>query len=348
MKKPLQVLLVEDNPADAKLVLAELRAAGFEPEWVRVETESDFLAALENSPEIILSDYAMPEFSGLRAAELLQASGREIPFILISGTVGEEVAVEAMKHGATDYLLKDRITRLGSAVERALREAQVNRERRQTEESLRLLGTALEQANESVVITDANLDLPGPAIVFVNPAYSKMTGYSAEESIGKTPRMLQGPRTDQEVLNRLHKNLEQGENFAGEAISYRKDGTEFDLEWQVAPVRNAGGEITHFVGLQRDITERKTRERELSSAHRALKMLSTCNEALIRAEHEQELLGRICRIAVQSGGYRMAWVGFAQDDKIRSIKPVAHAGAEDGYLFSDSIPPRSTIRVPTN
>lgn len=128
MKKPLQILIVEDNPADARLVVAELRAAGFEPTWKRVETEADFLAELENSPDIILSDYSMPEFSGMRAAELLQASGRQIPFILISGTVGEDVAVEAMKHGATDYLLKDRITRLGSAVERALRETQVSRE----------------------------------------------------------------------------------------------------------------------------------------------------------------------------------------------------------------------------
>ncbi len=332
MTRPLRLLIVEDDSADAKLVLAELRAAGFEPEWIRVETESDFLAELEKSPDIILADYSMPEFSGLRAVKLLQASGRDIPFILISGTVGEEVAVEAMKHGATDYLLKDRITRLGSAVERALDEAQAKRERCQTEETLRLLGTALEQTTESVVITDARLDLPGPAIVFVNPAYTRMTGYSGEESIGKTPWMLQGPLTDRAVLSRLRRNFEQGEHFAGETINYRKDGTEFDLEWRVAPVRNAGGEITHFVGVQRDITERKTRERELASAHRALKMLSTCNEAMIRAEHEEELLERICRIAVETGGYRMAWVGYAQDDEIRSIKPVAHAGAEDGYL----------------
>ncbi len=332
MNKSLQVLLVEDNPADAKLVLAELRAAGFEPVWKRVETESDFLAELENSPDIILSDYAMPEFSGLRAAELLQASGREIPFILISGTVGEEVAVEAMRHGATDYLLKDRLVRLGSAVERALREAHGNEERREAEQALRLLAKALEQSTESIVITDARIDLPGPAIVFVNPAYTRMTGYSAEESIGKTPRVLQGPLTDRAVLSRLRMNLEQGEPFFGETINYRKDGTQFDLEWQVAPVRNAGGEITHFVGVQRDITERKNRERELSSANRALKMLSTCNEALLRAEHEEGFLDRICSIAVETGGYRMAWVGYAQDDEIRSIKPVAHAGAEDGYL----------------
>ena len=95
------------------MIMAQLCGDGFDPQWQRVETESDFLAGLKNSPDIILSDYLMPRFSGLRAAELLKLSGLNIPFILISGTVGEQVAIDAMKHGATDYLLKDRIARLG-------------------------------------------------------------------------------------------------------------------------------------------------------------------------------------------------------------------------------------------
>jgi PAS domain S-box-containing protein len=136
-------------------------------------------------------------------------------------------------------------------------------ERKQAEETLRLLNSAVEQSKESVVITDAELDLPGPKIIFVNPAFTQMTGYTAEEAIGKTPRMLQGPRTDRAVLNRLRKNLENGEVFEGEAINYRKDGTEFDLEWQIAPLRNAAGKITNFVAIQHDITERKRLEAQL-------------------------------------------------------------------------------------
>jgi two-component system cell cycle sensor histidine kinase/response regulator CckA len=135
-------------------------------------------------------------------------------------------------------------------------------ERKQVEESLRLLGSAVEQAKESIVITDAELDLPGPKIIFVNPSFTTMTGYTAAEAIGKTPRILQGPRTDKTVLSRLRKNLEHGEVFAGEAINYRKDGTEFDLEWQIASLRNASGKITHFVAIQHDITERKRTEQE--------------------------------------------------------------------------------------
>ena len=98
-------------------------------------------------------------------------------------------------------------------------------QRKSAEETLRLLNSAVLQSRESIVITDAELDLPGPRIVFVNPAFTKMTGYSAEEVIGKTPRILQGSRTDQAVTNRLRQDLERGELFEGEAINYRKDGT---------------------------------------------------------------------------------------------------------------------------
>ncbi len=134
-------------------------------------------------------------------------------------------------------------------------------ERVNSEETLRLLGSAIEQSKESIMITCAQLDLPGPAILFVNPAFTRMTGYTAEEVIGKTPRILQGPRTDRNVMTRLRKNLEAGEGFAGEAINYRKDGTAFNLEWQVAPIRTPAGKVTHFVAIQRDITERQRNEK---------------------------------------------------------------------------------------
>ena len=135
--------------------------------------------------------------------------------------------------------------------------------RKKAEETLRLLNSAVLQSRESILITDAELDLPGPRVVFVNPAFTKMTGYSQEEAVGKTPRILQGPRTDKTVLSRLRKNLEQGETFEGEAINYRKDGKEFDLEWQIAPIRDVAGTITHFLSIQRDITARKRFEAQL-------------------------------------------------------------------------------------
>ncbi len=137
MPRPLRVLFVEDNADDVALLERELRRMGFEPEGTRVETEPDFLAELGNEPDIILSDYSMPQFSGIRAAELLHESDLNIPFILISGTVGEDVAVEAMKKGATDYLLKDRIARLGAAIDRALEQKRLREERKQADREIR-------------------------------------------------------------------------------------------------------------------------------------------------------------------------------------------------------------------
>jgi DNA-binding NtrC family response regulator len=148
MKKPLQVLIAEDSAADAELIVLELRRYGFDPQWKRVETEPDFLAALKELPAIILSDYSMPDFSGLRAVELLRASGLNIPFILVSGTVGEDIAVEAMKMGATDYLLKDRIARLGVAVEQALEQKRMRDERRRVDEEIRIQLDELQRWHE--------------------------------------------------------------------------------------------------------------------------------------------------------------------------------------------------------
>ena len=140
--------------------------------------------------------------------------------------------------------------------------------RKRTEESLRLLSSAVEQSKESVMITDAELDLPGPRIVFVNPAFTQMTGYSSEEVVGKTPRILQGLRTNKAVLRQLRLDLEQGKAFAAETVNYRKDGTAFDLSWQVVPLRNAGGKITHFVATQRDVTEHNKLEMQFRQAQK--------------------------------------------------------------------------------
>ena len=141
-------------------------------------------------------------------------------------------------------------------------------ERKQAEASLRLLNSAVLQAKESIMITDAELNPPGPKIIFVNPAFTQMTGYSTEEVIGKTPRILQGPHTDKNVLKRLRKNLERGEVFEGEAIQYRKDGTEYDQEWQIAPLRDDTGKITHYVGIQHDISGQRKLEAQLRQSQK--------------------------------------------------------------------------------
>ena len=123
-------------------------------------------------------------------------------------------------------------------------------------EQLRLLTTVIEQCEESVLITTAQLDLPGPQILYVNPAFTRMTGYTFEEVAGETPRILQGPKTDRSVLNQLRKDCAEGKSSRGEVINYRKDGSEFNVEWNIGPVRDERGKITHFVATLREVSDR--------------------------------------------------------------------------------------------
>jgi two-component sensor histidine kinase/CheY-like chemotaxis protein len=135
-KTQLRVLILEDRPEDAELIADELRRSGFEPQWERVETEPTFLARLAPPPDVILADYSMPEMDAGRALSLLQERALRIPFIVVSGTIGEDVAVSVMRQGAADFLLKDRMGRLGSAVKRALVENALRAERTLAENQL--------------------------------------------------------------------------------------------------------------------------------------------------------------------------------------------------------------------
>lgn len=137
MAAPLRVLILEDRPADAELIVAELRRAGFDLDWQRVDNEADFMARLDPSLDIILADYSLPQWDAPRALAAVQARGLDIPFIMISGTVGEDVAVACVKQGAADYLLKDRLGRLGQAVSRALEDKRLRIEKQQAEAALR-------------------------------------------------------------------------------------------------------------------------------------------------------------------------------------------------------------------
>lgn len=137
MKSPLKVLLVEDSPADADLIVFELRRAGFAPNAQRVETKSEYLARLNDGFDLILADFNLPHFDGISALQLLREQHLDVPFILVSGAIGEDLAVEAIKAGASDYVLKDRLGRLGTAVNNALEQRRMRTRHRLLEEQLR-------------------------------------------------------------------------------------------------------------------------------------------------------------------------------------------------------------------
>lgn len=137
---------------------------------------------------------------------------------------------------------------------------------RRRERERGLLAAAVEQAAEPILVTDAAIDAPGPRILYVNRAHQKTFGYTEDEVVGKTPRMFQGPKTDRAVLDRIRRALEAGESTEAETVNYRKDGSEFILQWELAPVRDESGEIRYWVGTQRDMTDRRSLEVEVLEA----------------------------------------------------------------------------------
>lgn len=136
-RRTIQLLFVEDDPADTELIVDKLMSSGFSPEWRRVETQADFARELRPDLDLVVSDYQLPSFSGMGALAILQDTGWAIPFIMVTGTLGEEAAVRLMRGGATDYVLKDRLERLPAVIERALRERDARRERQRIVGALR-------------------------------------------------------------------------------------------------------------------------------------------------------------------------------------------------------------------
>ncbi len=269
MGKPLNLLLVEDSPDDAELIVHELRRGGFDVHCQRVETEADFLARLETPPDVILSDYSLPQFTGLKAVELLRQRGLDTPFILVSGSTGEEKAVTAIKRGANDYLLKDRIARLSAAVDNVLQEHRLRQETHRMQEQLATQSAALKESEARFAgiinaATDAIITVnQEQRIVLFNPAAELMFGHRAESMLGQPLNRLIPMRFHGAHSTHVHKfgatgvtNRRMG--ALGTIFGVRADGTEFPIEASISQVDTGGQKL--FTVILRDITERKLGE----------------------------------------------------------------------------------------
>jgi phosphoserine phosphatase RsbU/P len=405
MGKPLHVLIVEDSEDDALLLIFELRRGDYSPVAKRVETVEALQQALEEGTwDVVISDYVLPGFSGLEALRLVRKSGLDLPFIVVSGKIGEDTAVQAMKEGANDYLIKGNVSRLVPAIEREMQEAEVRRKRRaaeaalvrserrykrlvaavtdyiymvtikdgrvvktshgpgcltvtgysheeymenpflwyqmiyeedrpavirltadiqagqdipslehrirhkdgsirwvrntivpryseegeltaydglisditdrkRSEESLRLQSAALEAAANAIAITDSK-----GLVIWVNPAFTVMTGYSSGESLHRDLSFLKSELHDPKFYIDLWGTVTAGEVWHGEMINRRKDGTLYPEEQTITPVTDEMGSIKYFICIKQDITGRKLAEQALLENNSLLKELEIAKQ----------------------------------------------------------------------
>ncbi len=201
--RALFALILEDQQEDFHLVARELRNAGFSARCQRVETEREYLAKLEERPDIILADYALPGFSALRALELLEQSALDIPFIVLTGFVSEDVVVECIKRGAADYLLKDRLVRLGPAVKRALEESDLRQQKRSMEAALRKSNERFQHLVETTRVIPWEFDLEASRVTYVGPQVVSLLGYQLEDWYGKDFWNSAVHAEDRQLLSRL-------------------------------------------------------------------------------------------------------------------------------------------------
>lgn len=300
----LRILFVEDSADDLELSVRELRRYGMVFDYRCVDSEWGLMAELESyRPDIVLCDFVMPGFSGRTALQIVRQRAPFLPFCFLSGRIGEVSAIESIKEGATDYILKQNLSRLPVAVERALKEAAALRQQRRIDEELRLRSGALDAAANSIVITDRE-----GVIRWVNRSFTILTGYSFEEAIGQTPRLLKSGVQGEAYYSDLWQTIISGNVWHGELVNRKKDGSTYFEEETITPVRDPSGVITHFVAVKQEITERKEQERRIRRLNRIYEVLSRINSLIIRVSDRQELFDESCIIGVESGGFDIAIV----------------------------------------
>ncbi len=304
MTAPLRILLVEDNDDDAQLLLVRLRRAGYTPDYIRVDNADELKKALQDHDwQIVVSDYAMPGFSGLEALHILRERDRDTPFILVSGTVGEEIAVEAMRSGANDYIMKDNLTRLVPAIDRELRDVRERSDRRRAEEALyqereRALVT-LHSIGDGVITTDAD-----GRVDYMNPVAERVTGWSGTEAQGHPltevlPLTNETSRIPIESPASVSLRTKQVVSLSEQCLLVNRNGQEFHIEDSAAPIFDRENRVIGVVLVFHDVTRERRMARQMTweATHDSLTGLvnrrefaERLNNLLASGEQEHALL----------------------------------------------------------
>jgi diguanylate cyclase (GGDEF)-like protein/PAS domain S-box-containing protein len=464
MTRPIKVLLVEDRVEDAEMLLREMRLRGLDVDSRRVDTELEYTAALTAfAPDLILSDYTLPGFDGIDALQIARLRRPETPFIFVSGTIGEERAIQALKQGAVDYVLKESRARLVPAIERALREADdrdarrwAQRELEESEERFRfamhfssvgmalvapdgrwlgtnpalcdivgyaeseLLATDVQsithpddrdadafqvrqmldraidtyQSNKRYVRKDGRVvwtQLSGSLVwlqsgephyfiyqiqditdrisaeqalraseerfrsiaeatqewiweidadglyTFCSPAVELILGYAPEQLIGKNCLNMVSQSMRAAVADLLRRGTAEKRGWRDVELhlQHAAGGIRW-LDSNALPLFDPFGNVVGYRGVARDITRHRLQQERIARLSRIQAVLSGINSTIVRLRERGELLRESCRIAVQQGGFKMAWVGLVEPGAMKAT-PLAWEGFEQGYLQEMSL-----------
>ncbi|HKU71208.1 MAG TPA: EAL domain-containing protein [Burkholderiales bacterium] len=336
-KNELRLLLVEDMPTDAELEVRELKRAGMRIVHRIVETEESFRAALnEFFPHLIISDFSMPHFDGMWALSLSRELAPEIPFIFVSGTIGEEYAIRALKNGATDYVLKSNLVRLPAAVERALLDNQERAARRKAEQELEETRSRLDSIVSSLSDVVWSVSPKPYRMLYVSRAIEALWRRPVQAFYDNPDIWFEAIHPeDRDQVERAWRAALRGGVFDA---MYRIVHESSPVRWihdRARSIRDDAGNVVRLDGIARDITELKLQEQRIARLSRIHAVLSGINSAIVRIRDRQQLLEEACRIAVDHGGFGIAWIGML-DPKSLAISPVAIAGVEAESLIAKS------------
>src|SRR5450830_1536262 len=313
VNKPVKVLIVEDSEDDAKLALLALRRGGFEPTYRRVQTAAELETALAQERwDAVILDFKMPGFTGMDALRIFRSTGLDIPVILISGTIGEETAVDAMKAGASDYVMKKSLARLAPALERELKETQMRAAHQRAQAALTDSEKRFRQMAENIRDVFFLLDADGTRMLYISPAYEEVSGRSCESVYANPESWIEAIHPDDRAST--YEKSKAGMSTGAYEVEFRIVRPDGSIRWiklRGFPVRDAAGKIVRIAGVAEDITQRTQAAQELRESERRFSELlqnvelvslmldreariTYCNEYLLRLTgwRQEEVIGR--------------------------------------------------------
>ncbi|MCC6616441.1 MAG: PAS domain S-box protein [Anaerolineae bacterium] len=286
MTKPLRVLIVEDSEDDVLLLLRDLRRGGYEPQFERVETAEAMQAALDKQTwDIVVSDYSLPNFNAPSALATLQESGVDLPFIIVSGTIGEDAAISSLKAGAHDFIVKGSTARLIPAIEREMRESAVRQERRQAQQALhqneKRFRALIENSSDAIALIAAD-----GTNLYGSPAVAQILGYTPEQWVGRNGYQLVHPADLEHARAFLEGSLE-----GAQRIEFRLQHCDGTYRWVEAVSTNLLAEpsVQAIVINFRDISERKQADETLRRYSERLQTLHRIDQAILKVETPEKV-----------------------------------------------------------